>query len=246
MNTLKNTLNQPFLRQPALLDNKLLAALSPEELDYWSANLELVEMTLNQVLCEPGKTPTFMFFPTTAIVSLIYITTDGSSSEVAVIGNDGVVGISLFMTDSHTLNHAKVQSTGLGYKLKAKAAKNILNRGGPLLKILLNYSLKMIYQVNQTAASNRLYSIDQRLSRRLLLNLDRVPSNNFKMTHEMLGNLLGVRRESITESALRLQEAGIITYTRGVITIIDRVKLESNCSECYFLPITEYESFSFH
>ena len=212
--------------------NHLFNTLSAAELAYWQPYLERVDMPLNHMICEAGRKPTYMFFPTTAIASLMYTTEDGASSEVAVIGNDGVVGISLFLTDSHSLNNAVIQCAGEGYILRASAVKNIFNRDA-MLRTLLRYSQDMITQVTQNSISNRHYSVDQQLSRRLLLSLDRVSSNDLRMTHEMLANILGVRRESVTEAAIKLQQAGAISYSRGHITILNRLQLEKSCHECY-------------
>ena len=214
-------------------ENHLLAAMSHDEWSKLEPEMEEVEFSLNQVLSESGKTPAYMYFPTTAIVSLLYMTESGSSSEVAVIGNDGVVGISLVLSGSNSLNHAVVLSAGRGYRIRALAAKNAIKRDGSTLNILLRYSQAMITQVTQTAVCNRHHSIDQQLSRRLLLSLDRLSTNEIHMTQEMLATTLGVRRESVTDAALKLQAAGIISYKRGLITILDRKALESRSCECY-------------
>jgi CRP-like cAMP-binding protein len=221
------------LSKAALPQNQLLAALPDEEWEHWATDLEPVDMHVNQVLCEPGKQPPYMYFPTTAVVSLSYTTEDGASSEIAVVGNDGVVGISLFTYGSNMPSQAVVQSAGQGYRLKAHLAKNMTHRAGPMLDILLRYSQTMIDQVTQTAVCNRHHSIDQQLCRRLLLSLDRLNSNDLLMTHEMLANALGVRRESVTEAALKLQQAGVIRYSRGHITVLDRIALEQRSCECY-------------
>ena len=213
--------------------NQLLAAMSDEEWNKLAPDMEEIDFSLNQVLGESGKTPSYMYFPTTAIVSLLYMTESGSSSEVAVIGNDGVVGISLVLSGSNSLNQAVVQSAGRGYRLRAQAAKNAINRDSSTLNILLRYSQAMITQVTQTAVCNRHHTIDQQLCRRLLLSLDRLPTNEIAMTQEMLASMLGVRRESVTDAALKLQSAGIISYKRGLITILDRQALESRSCECY-------------
>lgn len=224
---------QAVLPQIVQPQNQLLAALPYDEWEHWAPDLEPVDMVANQILCEPGKQPAYMFFPTTAVVSLSYTTEDGASSEIAVVGNDGVVGISLFTHGSNMPSQAMVQSAGQGYRLKAHLAKNVINRAGPMLDILLRYSQSMIDQVTQTAVCNRHHSIDQQLCRRLLLSLDRLNSNDILMTHEMLANALGVRRESVTEAALKLQQAGVIRYSRGHITVLDRIGLEHRSCECY-------------
>ena len=214
-------------------ENHLLAAMSHDEWSKLQPDMEAVDFSLNQVLCESGKTPTYMYFPTTAIVSLLYMTESGSSSEVAVIGNDGVVGLSLVLSGSDSPNQALVQTAGKGYRMRAQAAKNAVKRDGPILNILLRYSQAMITQVTQTAVCNRHHTIDQQLCRRLLLSLDRLSSNDIAITQETLASMLGVRRESVTDAALKLQSAGIISYKRGLITILDRKALESRSCECY-------------
>ena len=221
--------------------NHLLAAMSENEWHQWEPDMEPVDFSLNQVLYESGKTPAYMYFPTTAIVSLLYMTENGSSSEVAVIGNDGVVGISLLLSGSDTPNQALVQCAGKGYRMHAQAAKNAIHREGHMLNILLRYSQAMITQMTQTAVCNRHHSIDQQLSRRLLLSLDRLSSNQIALTHEMLAGMLGVRRESVTDAALKLQDAGIISYKRGLITVLDRHALEGRSCECYAIAKNEQE-----
>ena len=217
----------------AKLQNRLLAAMTKNELNLLKPDLEEVDFSLHQVLCDAGKTPSYMYFPTTAIVSLFYMTENGASSEVAVIGNDGAVGMSLFFSGSNSPNQALVQTAGRGYRIRAHAVKSAINRDGVLLNILLRYSQAMITQVTQMAVCNRHHTIDQILCRRLLLSLDRLPSNQIAITQEMLANMLGVRRESITDAALKLQNAGIISYKRGLITVLDRAALESRSCECY-------------
>ena len=236
--------NSPFSKLPssknlAPQENHLLAAISHDEWSKLAPDMEEVDLSLNQVLSESGKTPAYMYFPTTAIVSLLYMTESGSSSEVAVIGNDGVVGISLVLSGSNSLNQAIVQSAGRGYRIRAQAAKNAIHREGSTLNILLRYSQAMITQVTQTAVCNRHHTIDQQLCRRLLLSLDRLSTNEISMTQEMLASMLGVRRESVTDAALKLQSAGIISYKRGLITILDRKALESRSCECYAINRNE-------
>ena len=213
--------------------NHLLASMSQNEWNQLEPDMEEVDFSLNQVLCESGKTPAYMFFPTTAIVSLLYMTENGASSEVAVIGNDGAVGMSLFFSGSNSPDQALVLIAGKGYRMRAQAARNAIKRDGAMLNILLRYSQAMITQVTLTAVCNRHHTVDQQLSRRLLLSLDRLPSNQITITQEMLASMLGVRRESVTDAALKLQKAGIISYKRGLITVIDRKALESRSCECY-------------
>ena len=221
--------NQTFLQQ----QNHLLASMSQNEWNLLEPDMEEVDLLLNQVLYESGKTPAYMYFPTTAIVSLLYMTENGASSEVAVVGNDGAVGMSLFFSGSNSPNQALVQTAGKGYRMRAQAAKNAIHHDGAMLNILLRYSQAMITQVTQTAVCNRHHTVDQQLSRRLLLSLDRLPSNQIAVTQETLASMLGVRRESVTDAALKLQNAGIISYKRGLITVLDRKALESRSCECY-------------
>jgi CRP-like cAMP-binding protein len=211
--------------------NKLVAALPADAWLRWSMQLELVDLTLGQVLVEPGRTAEYVYFPTTAIVSLLYVTQDGESTEIAVIGNDGVVGISLFMGGENSPNWAVVQSAGQCFRLRGQTIKNEVERAGVVLMMLLRYTQAMMHQVAQTAVCNRYQSIDQLLCRRLLLSLDRLESDALVMTQELLANLLGVRREGITAAALRLQHAGVIRYSRGKIVVLDRAQLEQRTSE---------------
>ena len=219
--------------------NHLLASMSENEMNLLKPDLEEVDFTLHQVLCEADKTPTHMYFPSTAIVSLLYMTENGNSSEVAVIGNDGAVGMSLFFSGSKSPNQALVQVAGKGYRIRAQAVKNAVNSGGAILNILLRYSQAMITQVAQTAVCNRHHTIDQILCRRLLLSLDRLPTNEIYITQEMLASTMGVRRESVTDAALKLQKAGIIRYRRGQVTVLNRKALESRSCECYAITKVE-------
>ena len=221
--------NQTCLQQ----QNHLLAAMNQNEWNELEPDMEEMDFSVNQVLCESGKTPAYMYFPTTAIVSLLYMTENGASSEVAVVGNDGAVGISLVLSGSNSPNQALVQSAGKGYRMRALAVKNAMNRDGAMLNIMLRYSQAMITQVTQTAVCNRHHTIDQQLCRRLLISLDRLPSNQIAMTQEMLASMLGVRRESVTDAALKLQNLDIISYKRGLITVLDRSALVSRSCECY-------------
>jgi len=213
--------------------NQLLADLPDADRRRWSAELEAVDLPLGQVLFASGSTPTHVYFPTTAIVSLMYLTRDGASAEFAVVGNDGVVGISLFMGGNATPSQAVVQSAGEGLRMNASTVKNEVRRGGAVLHGLLRYTQAMIAQVAQTAACNRYHSIDQRLCRRLLLGLDRSPADELVMTQELASSLLGVRREGVTAAALKLQQAGVIRYSRGHIAVLDRHRLEQYACECY-------------
>ena len=221
-------------------DNQLLAVLPDTEWKRWQSQLELVELSVGQVLTESDRTPSYVYFPTSAIVSLLCMTRDGGSAEIAVIGNDGVVGVAVFMGGNATPSQAVVQNAGQAYRLRAQAVKDEVERSGPLLKILLRYTQAMIAQVAQTAVCNRYHSIDQQLCRRLLLGLDRLPSDALAMTQELLANLLGVRREGVTAAALKLQLAGVIRYSRGHIDVLDRQRLENRACECYGVAKKEY------
>lgn len=221
-------------------ENQLLAALTAAESTRWRPALEPVALPTGMVLCETGCSPTYAYFPTTAIVSLLNITEDGESSEVAVVGNDGVVGIPLFMGGGTMPCQAVVQSAGRGFRLRAQVIKNEVGRAGPMLYVLLRYTQAMIAQVAQTAACNRYHTIDQQLCRRLLLGLDRLASDELLFTQELLARLLGVRRESVTAAALKLQQEGLIRYTRGHIDVLDRRRLEQRTCECYAMSKKEY------
>jgi len=220
--------------------NRLLAVLPEKELERWLPELELVELSLGQVLYESGSTLAYVYFPTSAIVSLLYVLEDGSSAEIAVVGNDGIVGISLFMGGGSTSSRAVVQSAGKGLRLRSQAMKNEFNRGGAVLHLFLRYTQALITQMSQTAVCNRHHSLDQQLCRWLLLSLDLLSSNELVMTQELIANMLGVRREGVTEGALKLQRAGLIQYARGHITVINRVGLESRTCECYAVVKKEY------
>ncbi len=220
--------------------NQLLAVLPDAEWNRWQTGLERVDLEVGQVLSESGRTPSYVYFPTTAIVSLLYMTKDGGSAEIAVVGNDGVVGVSVFMGGNATPSQAVVQAAGQAYRLRAQLVKAAVDGGGPVLKILLRYTQAMIAQVAQTAVCNRYHAIDQQLCRRLLLSLDRLPTDSLTMTQELLANLLGVRREGVTAAALKLQLAGVIRYSRGHIDVLDRVRLENRACECYGVARKEY------
>jgi CRP-like cAMP-binding protein len=220
--------------------NFLLAALPDPEWRRWQPALEQVEMPLAQVLYESGATLTHVYFPTTSIVSLLYVMENGASAEIAVVGNDGVVGISLFMGGESTPSRAVVQSAGQDFRLKAQVMKDEFNRAGPVLHLLLRYTQALITQMTQTAVCNRYHSLDQQLCRWLLLSLDRLRANELVMTQELIANMLGVRREGVTEAALKLQEAGLISYARGHISVLDRSGLEKRTCECYAVVKKEY------
>jgi CRP-like cAMP-binding protein len=221
--------------------NHVLGALPDAEWQRWLPQLEAVELPLGQVLYESGNTLSHVYFPTTAIVSLLYVMEDGASAEIAVVGNEGVVGISLFMGGESTPSRAVVQSAGLGFRLRAQAIRNEANRAGPVLHVLLRYTQALITQMAQTAVCNRHHSLDQQLCRWLLLSLDRLQGSELVMTQELIANMLGVRREGVTEAARHLQELGLIRYVRGHITVLDRPGLEQRTCECYAVVKKEYD-----
>src|ERR1700678_3489207 len=219
----------------------LLAALPDPEWERWRPLLERVEMPLGQVLYESGATLTHVYCPTTSIVSLLYVMENGSSAEIAVVGNEGLVGISLFMGGESTPSRAVVQSAGQGLRLQAQLMKDEFNRAGPVLHLMLRFTQALITQMSQTAVCNRHHSLDQQLCRWLLLSLDRLRANELVMTQELIANMLGVRREGVTEAALKLQQAGLISYVRGRITVLDRPGLEKRSCECYAVVKKEYD-----
>ena len=226
---------------PHQKQNELLAALPAAEWLRWMPQLEVIEMPLGKVLYESGSKMTHVYFPTTSIVSLLYVMEDGSSAEIAVVGREGIVGISLFMGGSSTPSRAVVQSAGFGYRLQASLMMQEFNRAGPVLHLLLRYTQALITQMAQTAVCNRHHSLDQQLCRWLLLSLDRLNSNELVMTQELIANMLGVRREGVTEAAGKLQDAGLIGYRRGHITVLDRPGLEKRSCECYAVVKNEYQ-----
>ena len=220
--------------------NHLLAALLDAEYNRLLPHLELVPMLLGDVLHESGAKLQYVYFPTTAIVSLQYLLENGSSSEIAGVGNEGVLGISLFMGGNTTPSRAVVQTGGHGYRLKAGLLLEEFNRTGPVLRLLLRYTQALIMQMSQTAVCNRHHSVEQQLCRWLLLTLDRLPSNELTMTQELIASMLGVRREGVTEAAGKLQEAGFIQYRRGHITVVNRAGLEGHVCECYDVVKKEF------
>jgi CRP-like cAMP-binding protein len=222
-------------------ENNLLAALPDAEWQRWLPHLERVEMPLGQVLYEAGGTLSHVYFPTTAIISLLYVMENGASAEIAVVGNEGIVGISLFMGGDSTSSRGVVQSAGVGLRLKAQIMKDDFNRAGPVLHLLLRYTQALITQMAQTAVCNRHHSLDQQLRRWLLLSLDRLQGNELVMTQELIANMLGVRREGVTEGALKLQNAGLIRYARGHISVLDSDGLERRTCECYGVVKKEYD-----
>jgi CRP-like cAMP-binding protein len=198
-------------------------------------------MPLAQVLYESGAALSHVYFPTTSIVSLLYVLENGASAEIAVVGNEGIVGVSMFMGGKSTPSRAVVQSGGHGFRLKAEALEEEFNRAGPALHLLLRYTQALITQMSQTAVCNRHHSLDQQLCRWLLLSLDRLQGNDLVMTQELIANMLGVRREGVTEGALKLQQAGLIRYARGRITVLNRAGLEKRTCECYAVVKKEYD-----
>ncbi len=221
--------------------NRLLAAFPKLVQERWLPELELADMRLGQVIYESGATLSHVYFPITAIVSLLYVMENGASAEIAVVGNEGIVGISLFMGGGSTPSRAVVQSAGYGFRLKAEMLKDEFNNAGPVLHLLLRYTQALITQMAQTAVCNRHHSLDQQLCRWLLLSLDRLQGDELVMTQELIANMLGVRREGVTEGALKLQRAGLIRYVRGHITVLNRTGLEQRTCECYAVVKKEYE-----
>jgi CRP-like cAMP-binding protein len=232
--------DQALASQPPK-ENRLLAALPADAYDVLLPFLEPLTMPLGMSVYESGGAQGFVYFPTTAIVSLLYVLEDGSSAEIAVTGNEGLVGIALFMGGETTPSRAVVQSAGQGYRLRAAVLKTEFERGGPLQHLLLRFTQALITQMTQTAVCNRHHTLDQQLCRWLLLSLDRLPDNELVMTQELIANMLGVRREGVTEAAGKLQAKGLIEYNRGKITVIDRKGIEGCSCECYAVVKKEYD-----
>jgi CRP-like cAMP-binding protein len=218
---------------PSLELNQLLRALPQPERERLYPHLQLVPMPLGAVVYEPGAKLRHIYFPTDCIISLLYVLKDGESAEIAVVGRDGAVGVSLFMGGETTPSRAVVQSAGSAYRLTGARLKQEFNRHGEMLHLLLRYTQSLITQMAQTAVCNRHHALDQQLCRWLLLSLDRLDSNELKMTQELIANMLGVRREGVTEAAGRLQKLGVIRYSRGSIKVLDRPRLEALSCECY-------------
>jgi CRP-like cAMP-binding protein len=221
--------------------NHLLDALPAIDFERIAGRLELVPLKLGEVLYEPDIQLRYVYFPTTAIVSLLYVMEDGASAEIAIVGNEGILGIALFMGGETTPSRAVVQSAGHAYRLKAQFLKDEFGRFGPFLNLLLRYTQALITQMAQTAVCNRHHSVDQQLCRWLLLSLDRLASSELSMTQELIANMLGVRREGVTEAAGKLQLAGLIHYRRGKISVLDRPGLEGRSCECYQVVKTEFD-----
>jgi CRP-like cAMP-binding protein len=221
--------------------NKLLAALPSDVYERLQPDLEWVPLELGASVYEAGANQPYVYFPTNAIVSLLYVMKDGASAEIAVVGNEGLVGIALFMGGETTPSRAVVQSAGHAYRLSSKLLKREFEQGGSLQHLLLRYTQALITQMAQTAVCNRHHSVEQQLCRWLLLSADRLPTNELTMTQELIANMLGVRREGVTEAAGHLQQAGMIRYNRGHITILDRAKLERTVCECYAVVKREFD-----
>ena len=221
--------------------NQLLAALPDDEWQRWQPHLELAQLPLGTVLYESGGTLKNVYFPTTAIVSLLYVMENGDHAEIAVVGKEGLIGVSLFMGGGSTPSRAVVQSAGTGFRLNAVVMKEGFERGGPVMHLLLRYTQALITQMAQTAVCNRHHTLDQQLCRWLLLSLDRLSGNELTMTQELIANMLGVRREGVTEAAMNLQKAGLIRYSRGRISVLDRPGLERRSCECYAVVKKEYD-----
>jgi CRP-like cAMP-binding protein len=220
--------------------NHLLAALPAEIFERIFPYLELISMPLGEVLYESGGQLQYVYFPTTAIVSLHYLLESGASAEIAGVGNEGVLGISIFMGGNTTPSLATVLTAGFGYRLKGRLMMEEFDRAGPMMRLMLRYTQALITQISQTAVCNRHHSIEQQLCRWLLLTLDRLPSNELTITQELIAGMLGVRREGITEAAGNLQRAGLISYRRGHITVLERSGLESRACECYNVVKKEF------
>ncbi|EGM77356.1 cAMP-binding protein [Rheinheimera sp. A13L] len=221
----------PHLKGPQ--QNHLLAALPAEVRERLYPHMEFVELPLGKVLYESGDTLRYIYFPTNSIVSLLYVMESGASAEISVVGKEGLIGVALFMGGDSTTSRAIVQSAGQAYRLLAHRVKDEFHRHGALLHTFLRYTQALITQMAQTAVCNRHHSIDQQLCRWLLLSLDRLEGNELRMTQELIANMLGVRREGVTDAAGRLQRLGVIEYHRGLIQVLNRPKLESLSCECY-------------
>ena len=221
--------------------NRILACLPEAERERLSPHLDLVPMTLGQVVYETGVILEYAYFPIDCIVSLLYVMRDGDSAETAMVGNEGIVGVSLFMGGEATTGRAVVQSDGHAFRLKAAVLMEEFNRSGALMHLLLRYTQALLTQTTQTAACNKHHSIPQQLSRWLLLGLDRLPDNKLMMTQGLIANMLGVRREGVTDAAGTLQSAGLISYDQGTMTVLDRPRLEQEACECYSVVKKEFD-----
>lgn len=223
------------------LQNHLLAALPKSEYSRIKDKLELVSLRLGQVIYESGDRLSHLYFPTTSIISMLYIMENGGTAEIGIAGNNGLIGYAIFMGGETTSSRAIVQIAGDAVRLKAADAKKAFAAGGIFQDILLRYTQSLITQISQTAVCNRLHSVEQQLCRWLLINHDQLPSNKLVMTQELIANMLGVRREGVSVAATHLQERGVIKYSRGTISILDRNKLEAEACECYQVVMDEYD-----
>ena len=229
----------PGVREPQ--QNYLLGALPPAERERLFPHLELIDLPLGKVLYESGDELRHVYFPTDSIVSLLYVLENGASAEISLVGNEGLIGIALFMGGETTPRRAIVQSAGYAYRLIGRRLKEEFHRNGDMQLLMLRYTQALITQMAQTAVCNRHHTLDQQLCRWLLLSLDRLEGNQLVMTQELIANMLGVRREGVTEGALKLQRAGLISYARGHITVLDRPGLEKRSCECYSVVKKEYD-----
>jgi CRP-like cAMP-binding protein len=220
--------------------NHLLAAMPATEWDRFAPHLTLVPLSLGDVIYEPGREQPWVYFPTDSIVSLLYVMKDGSSAEIAIVGNEGLVGISLFMGGNTTPSRAVVQSAGHAFRMRAEFIRDEFHLAGPVQFLFLRYTQALLTQMGQTAVCNRHHGVDQQLCRWLLMSLDRLSSNELTMTQELIANMLGVRREGVTEAAGKLQRAGVISYSRGQIRVLDRARLEQMACECYEVVKKEF------
>ncbi len=221
--------------------NHLLAALPPAQWEHWHQHLEYVDMQLGQVLYEPGNTLTHVYFPTTAIVSLLYVMRNGESAEIAIVGSEGVVGVALFMGGGSTSSRALVQRAGGAYRLSAALMRWGFQQGGPVLHLLLRYTQALMTQMVQTAACNKHHSLDQQLCRWLLLSLDRLQGTQMQMSRQLIAHMLGVSADRATEAAMKLKDSGLINYEGGRIEVLDRAALEKRSCECYAVVKQEYD-----
>ena len=221
--------------------NRLIAALPAQSFEQLAPLLDPVEMRLGDVLHEPGQIPSHVYFPTTSIVSLLHLLENGAATEIAAVGNEGIVGVSLFMGGNSALSQAVVRSSGSGFRVRATAMVKAFEQGGPLVHIMLRYTQALYSHIGQTAVCNRHHKLDQQVCRWLLLSLDRLFSRDVVVTHELIANMLGLRRESVTQAALALQKAELIRYRRGHISVLDRPGLERRSCECYAIVKKEYD-----
>jgi len=221
--------------------NLLLAALPSEEYERLALHLEWVDLKLGQVLYEPGMAMDHIYFPTTAIVSLLYVLQDGASTEISVVGFEGVLGVALFMGGESTPSRAVVQSAGSALRMRAGFVQSAFNQSPVVMRLMLRYTQALMAQITQTAVCNRHHTLDQQLCRWLLLSLDRLRGNDLRMTQELIANMLGVRREGVTTAALKLQKSRLIEYSRGLIHVLDRHGLEARTCECYSVVKREYD-----